>query len=130
MPTVSNVGRLRATGYSFHMSDNSINLVKALTVGPCTCVYPMSSCSSGYYSQETGEFVPGKYDPGPKQECLRCRARVALAADGVEYVKEDRPSWAWHLPKTSAATTPYMIGETVVVSGMNVWKSIGLIKGE
>lgn len=35
-----------------------------------------------------------RHDPGPKKECMRCKARRALEADGVEYDKDDR------LPRT------------------------------
>lgn len=38
-----------------------------------------------------------RYDPGPKKECMRCKARRALEADGVEYDKDDR------LPRTFLA---------------------------
>ena len=32
-----------------------------------------------------------KHDPGPKRECMRCKARRALEADGVEYDKDAKP---------------------------------------
>jgi len=66
-------------------NENVINLVKALTVGPCTCTHPAASCSMMW--DETGKSKFESY-PGPKQECLRCKARRALEADCVEYDKD------------------------------------------
>ena len=66
-------------------NENVINLVKVLAVGHCTCTYPVGSCSMSW-DEKTGksEF---KSDPGPKQECLRCKARRVLEADNIEYDK-------------------------------------------
>jgi len=72
------------------MDSNVVGLVKSLSMGPCSCYRGMGSCSWSYNSQ-TGE-ADYKTDPGPLTTCLRCRARQALEADGIDYEKVD------HLP--------------------------------
>ncbi len=64
-----------------------IELVKALSRGLCSCTYPMA-LGGWSYDQETGGSKT-HYDPGPKQECLRCQARACLESDGIEYEKVD-----------------------------------------
>lgn len=67
-------------------SENVIDLVKSLSVGPCTCTYPMASCSMMWDAEGRSTH---KSDMGPKQECLRCKARQALESDFIEYVNDD-----------------------------------------
>ncbi len=44
------------------------------------------------YVDDAGKVVPAKFDRGPcTRQCMRCKARAALDADGIEYVKDD--SW-------------------------------------
>lgn len=76
--------------YCLTMHENIISLVKSLSVGGCSCYHANGRGSMGGYDPATGHYVPGTYDPGPKTECMRCRARGCLEADGVEYEKDDR----------------------------------------
>lgn len=73
------------------MHDNVISLVKSLSCGPCSCSYQNGSFSISY-DPATGKQTCGG-DMGPKTECMRCRARRCLDADGVEYEKDDRAFW-------------------------------------
>lgn len=72
------------------MNDNTVSFVKRLSVGPCECQWNMGSFSPATYDPHTGKTDPGHYDRGPQtHHCMRCRARAALDADGVDYVKDD-----------------------------------------
>lgn len=64
-----------------------IDLVKGLSCGPCLCMHPMGSGGLSY-DPITGK-TSAHYDPGPRIECLRCRARACLEADSIEYEKVD-----------------------------------------
>lgn len=66
---------------------NVVGLVKSLSMEPCSCYHGMGSFT-GTINTLTGQ-TEYKTDLGPKTECLRCRARRALEADGVPYEKVD-----------------------------------------
>lgn len=72
------------------MDSNVVELVKGLSQGPCGCYYAHSQGGWGY-DAASGE-IKTDFRPGPKTECLRCRARRALEADGIDYERVD------HLP--------------------------------
>ena len=73
----------------------TVDFVTAMSVGPCSCRYECGSSSSGFYDPTSGEWTPGSYDRGPRTfHCDRCKAREALDADGIEYVKDDRINWS------------------------------------
>ena len=106
------------------MNDRTIDFVKSLTPGPCSCEYNMGSCSIPYYDTVTGETSPGHYDRGPRtRHCIRCQAREALEADGIPYEKDDRPQWDWFMRmggKIPIDTAPKTMGGEVwvgIVSG-------------
>lgn len=100
------------------MHDNVISFVKSLSVGPCSCSYRMGSASSGHYMSD-GTYASGHHDPGPKTECMRCKARRCLDADGVEYVKDDRAQWIMTncVGPLNACAAPMSLGEVFVTSG-------------
>jgi hypothetical protein len=75
------------------MHDNTIALVKSMTVGGCTCYEVGGSCFFGS-DPETGQPTFGS-TPGTKIQCMRCKARAALDADGVEYEKVDHVPHSW-----------------------------------
>jgi len=94
--------------------ENTIELVKSLSKGPCGCQYNMGSFGVSWDSA-TGE-QKSTYDRGPRTtHCIRCRAREALDADDIEYEKDDRRQWEpWMTNlKTSCATPEY----TQVITG-------------
>jgi hypothetical protein len=76
------------------MHDNTVALVKSLSAGRCGCYHINGSASSATHDPATGEVMPGHYDPGQLVKCMRCKAREALEADGIDYVKDDRETWA------------------------------------
>jgi hypothetical protein len=69
--------------------EHVVDLVKELSKGRCACYRTNGKFSLGYIDQTTGKQVVGHCDPGQLVKCLRCRAREALEADGVEYTKID-----------------------------------------
>jgi hypothetical protein len=69
------------------MHKSTIDLVKSLGRGTCTCYFSMGS-SYSEVDLTTGKFI-NTYDKGPRQTCLRCQAREALEADKIEYEKVD-----------------------------------------
>jgi hypothetical protein len=69
------------------MYENTIALVKSITVGRCTC-YEMGGSCSFSVDPETGKPIYNSTS-GTKIQCMRCKARTALEADGVEYEKAD-----------------------------------------
>jgi hypothetical protein len=72
----------------------TVDLVIGLSKGPCGCQWNMGSMSIGTYDPYTDKMTPGHYDRGPRtHHCMRCQAREALDADGVEYEKDDRAFW-------------------------------------
>lgn len=66
---------------------NVIDLVRALSRGPCSCIRTMDSC--GWSTDPVTGVQDFHYELGPKQECLRCAARRCLQADNIEYEKVD-----------------------------------------
>jgi hypothetical protein len=72
------------------MNERTVNLVKALSVGRCSCYHINGSGNIATFDPMTGEVTPGHYNPGHLVQCLRCQAREALDADGVVYTKDDR----------------------------------------
>lgn len=68
------------------LSPQCVEFAKSFTRGPCSCYHPMASMSWGM--DENGKSTY-RHDPGPKKECMRCKARRALEADGIEYDKDD-----------------------------------------
>lgn len=95
---------------------NVIELVKSLSVGPCSCQYNMGSFIMTYDNQ-TGKHEHFG-DRGPRtQECMRCRARTALDADAVRYVKDDTVRWTpLNSPLNVACAAPVTIGHEVTIS--------------
>lgn len=75
--------------------ENVIDLVKTLSVGLCSCTYPMGRCNIGW-DPDTGTTTC-ESDLGPKVECTRCKARRALEADSIEYVKVDTARYSVRL---------------------------------
>jgi hypothetical protein len=70
-----------------------IAFVKDRAKGPCSCQYNMGRLSIGW-DPVTNESKHD-YDRGPRTHyCLRCQARAALDADGIEYDKDDARNWA------------------------------------
>ena len=78
-------------------ADNVVGLVKGLSEGRCFCYYINGSASLSTYDPMTGKVTQGHYDPGTKVTCLRCRARAALEADGIEYEKVDHVPEIWRI---------------------------------
>jgi hypothetical protein len=66
---------------------NTIELVKSLSVGPCSCTYRTASGMTSF-CPTTGKTT-FHHNPGPKTECLRCRARRCLETDSIEYEQVD-----------------------------------------
>ena len=102
------------------MFENTVDLVKYMSVGPCCCRYECGSCSSGYYNPESGDRTPGHYDRGPRTfHCDRCKARSALEADGIPYEKDDRVNWAriYEGVKLNTACAPSPLFQGVIVTG-------------
>jgi len=77
------------------LSERTTSLVKDLSKGRCTCYYINGSCSISTFDPVTGKVTQGHYDPGTKMTCLRCKARAALEADGIEYEKIDHVPEIW-----------------------------------
>lgn len=69
------------------MHENTIAIVKSMTVGGCSCYVQGGSYSFGT-DLETGQPTHSS-TPGIKVQCMRCKAREALDADGIEYEKVD-----------------------------------------
>lgn len=67
---------------------HTIEFVISMSVGRCSCYEINGSAGTGYNPQ-TGEHT-WYSKPGTTVKCLRCKAREALDADGVEYEKDDR----------------------------------------
>lgn len=59
----------------------TIDLVKQMTIGPCTCYHINGSLSIGPEATSL--------DMGTRVECARCKARAALEADGIDYNKDE-----------------------------------------
>jgi hypothetical protein len=76
------------------MHANTISLVKSLSVGTCSCYEINGSCGMGY-DPTTGKSTYTSKS-GTKIKCMRCKARDALDADGVEYEKDDRVFYTVH----------------------------------
>jgi len=74
------------------MHENTIALVKSMTVGVCSCYTEGGSCSFGM-DLETGRPIHSS-TPGIKVQCMRCKAREALDADGIEYEKVDHAPYS------------------------------------
>jgi hypothetical protein len=99
------------------MYDSVVGFVKSLTMGPCGCYYPNGSFSMSW------DPVTGKQkmesDTGPKTQCMRCRARACLEADGIPYDKDDRGFWSMHnmgvRPNVCCANPADLLGGTVTV---------------
>jgi hypothetical protein len=75
------------------MYDNTIALVKSMTVGGCTC-YEVGGSSNFGMDPETGQSTFSS-TPGTKIQCMRCKARQALDTDGIEYEKIDQVPYSW-----------------------------------
>jgi hypothetical protein len=100
------------------MNDNVIAMVKDLSRGPCSCSYQNGSFGIGWNPTTGKQTFSG--DPGPKTECMRCRARRCLEADNVEYEKDDRAFWTLHnmgVKLNPATACKSFEGQVFVTSG-------------
>jgi hypothetical protein len=97
------------------MTQRSVNLIKSLSRGPCSCQYEKDSFSVTWDPTMGKTNYAG--DLGPRtQQCTRCRAREALEADGIEYDKDDKFSWDTVTKfMGDGATAVKTLGEGVVV---------------
>ena len=77
------------------MNDHTVAMMKELSKGRCSCYNINGSGNIPTYDCATGQMIEGHYDPGTKITCMRCQAREALEADGIEYEKVDHVPMYW-----------------------------------
>jgi hypothetical protein len=114
-PGPEHVFRFRCTIPTMH--DNIISMVKSLSIGPCRCQYPYGQASVGWDPVKGTSTM--SFEAGPKTECMRCKARTALEADGIEYEKLDGANWTMHnmMGLIGNAACPFAPGVVTAFTG-------------